>query len=555
MPVFKINVKWQKEKFKDVECNTDESPEKFKAILFSLTGVPPDRQKVMMPGKLLGDTNFDGIKLKDGSTIMLMGTADELPNVEPVDIPVEDSRPTEEKVVQLPFGLVNLGNTCYMNATIQLLYSVPEIRASLKVSVQPQTTPGMSSPEALVTSLRLLFNSMEKAEQSVIPAVFVTCLRSVCPQFATRLPGDADNKDTQPTAGILSMVGGRFAQQDANECWVEIVHALQRISVDPRAVSNLPEMLKTPSNAPWNPVDRYFTGRLTCKLTCTEAEEQPSETEETFTQLSCFINQGSFTLLPCGLFHVFKTSCVSDVKFLHTGIRNGFEGTVTKHSATLGRDAVYKKTSVITRLPGYLSVHFVRFFYKEDKQLNAKILKDVKFPMELDLFSFCSESLQKELIPIRELMRRHEDRMVHEAAKPGKSVASAPNPVTHPELFEPYSLPRDPGSNNSGYYELIGVLSHQGRTSSSGHYVAWVKVNDTWIKFDDDVVTPVALEDILRLSGGGDWHCAYVLLYGPKRLLKEASESVTATNGEPVATGPAVDAGLTSASKGDRNTT
>ncbi|KAA3676966.1 ubiquitin carboxyl-terminal hydrolase 14 [Paragonimus westermani] len=470
-----------------------------------------------------------------GSTIMLMGTADELPNVELVDNSSEDSRPTEEKTVQLPFGLVNLGNTCYMNATIQLLYSVPEIRASLKVSVQPQTSPGMSSPEALVTSLRLLFNSMEKAEQSVIPAVFVTCLRSVCPQFATRLPGDADNKDTQPTGGILSMVGGRFAQQDANECWVEIVHALQRISVDPRAVSNLPEMLKTPSNAPWNPVDRYFTGRLTCKLTCTEAEEQPTETEETFTQLSCFINQ--------------------DVKFLHTGIRNGFEGTVTKHSTTLGRDAVYKKTSVITRLPGYLSVHFVRFFYKEDKQLNAKILKDVKFPMELDLFSFCSESLQKELIPIRELMRRHEDRMVHEAAKPGKSVASAPNPVTHPELFEPYSLPRDPGSNNSGYYELIGVLSHQGRTSSSGHYVAWVKVNDTWIKFDDDVVTPVALEDILRLSGGGDWHCAYILLYGPKRLLKDASEPVTATNGAPVATGPAVDAGFTNASKDDRHAT
>ncbi|KAF5394899.1 Ubiquitin carboxyl-terminal hydrolase 14 [Paragonimus heterotremus] len=175
--------------------------------------------------------------------------------------------------------------------------------------------------------------------------------------------------------------------------------------------------------------------------------------------------------------------------------------------------------------------------------------------MELDLFSFCSESLQKELIPVRELMRRYEDRMVHEAAKPGKNVTSAPNPVTHPELFEPYSLPRDPGSNNSGYYELIGVLSHQGRTSSSGHYVAWVKVNDTWIKFDDDVVTPVSLEEILRLSGGGDWHCAYVLLYGPKRLLKEASESVTATNGDPVATGPAIDAGFTNASKGDRHAT
>lgn len=65
---------------------------------------------------------------------------------------------------------------------------------------------------------------------------------------------------------------------------------------------------------------------------------------------------------------------------------------------------------------------------------------------------------------------------------------------------------------------------------------------------DDDKVTPVASEDILKLSGGGtysivvlsesvfgiklfsclclrligaisgDWHCAYVLLYGPRIL-------------------------------------
>ena len=33
----------------------------------------------------------------------------------------------------------------------------------------------------------------------------------------------------------------------------------------------------------------------------------------------------------------------------------------------------------------------------------------------------------------------------------------------------------DTGSNNSGYYELQAVLTHQGRSSSSGHYVAWVK--------------------------------------------------------------------------------
>lgn len=109
----------------------------------------------------------------------------------------------------------------------------------------------------------------------------------------------------------------------------------------------------------------------------------------------------------------------------------------------------------------------------------------------------------------------------------------------------------DLGSNSSGYYTLQAVLTHRGRSSSSGHYVGWVRhEGDTWIKCDDDTVTPVTSEDILKLSGGGidlinyigfvvfdfcglgDWHCAYVLLYGPRLLeLPEDGES----GGEPMA--------------------
>lgn len=63
----------------------------------------------------------------------------------------------------------------------------------------------------------------------------------------------------------------------------------------------------------------------------------------------------------------------------------------------------------------------------------------------------------------------------------------------------------DVGSNNSGYYELQAVLTHKGRSSSSGHYVAWVKHKEnSWIKCDDSDVTPVSIEEILKLSGGGN---------------------------------------------------
>lgn len=48
-----VNVKWGKEKFDAVELNTEEPPMVFKAQLFALTGVQPERQKVMVKGGTL----------------------------------------------------------------------------------------------------------------------------------------------------------------------------------------------------------------------------------------------------------------------------------------------------------------------------------------------------------------------------------------------------------------------------------------------------------------------------------------------------------------------
>ena len=48
-----VKVKWGKERYDNVEVNTDEPPEVFKMQLFSLTGVPPDRQKVMISGAMI----------------------------------------------------------------------------------------------------------------------------------------------------------------------------------------------------------------------------------------------------------------------------------------------------------------------------------------------------------------------------------------------------------------------------------------------------------------------------------------------------------------------
>ena len=79
----------------------------------------------------------------------------------------------------------------------------------------------------------------------------------------------------------------------------------------------------------------------------------------------------------------------------------------------------------------------------------------------------------------------------------------------------------DVGSNNSGYYTLQAVLTHRGRSSSSGHYVAWVRQKgEVWLKCDDDVVSPVTSEDVLKLSGGGEL-LILSLIYKPREKRKE----------------------------------
>lgn len=62
-----VKVKWGKEVYPDIDVNTDEPPMLFKAQLFALTGVQPERQKVMIKGVTLKDDDWNNFKLKDVS--------------------------------------------------------------------------------------------------------------------------------------------------------------------------------------------------------------------------------------------------------------------------------------------------------------------------------------------------------------------------------------------------------------------------------------------------------------------------------------------------------
>ena len=78
----------------------------------------------------------------------------------------------------------------------------------------------------------------------------------------------------------------------------------------------------------------------------------------------------------------------------------------------------------MSRLPGYLTVQMVRFQFKQkdSEGINAKILKDIKFPKMLDTFDFCSEDLRQKLIPMRTQFKVGDDFIL-------PSLLSSPYPL------------------------------------------------------------------------------------------------------------------------------
>jgi Ubiquitin family len=71
-----VVVKWSGKKF-DIDLDTTEPGSTFKLQIFSLTGVPPDRQKVLIKGgQLKDDQDMAKLPLKPGHNFMLLGTAE-----------------------------------------------------------------------------------------------------------------------------------------------------------------------------------------------------------------------------------------------------------------------------------------------------------------------------------------------------------------------------------------------------------------------------------------------------------------------------------------------
>ena len=68
-------------------------------------------------------------------------------------------------------------------------------------------------------------------------------------------------------------------------------------------------------------------------------------------------------------------------------------------------------------------------------------------------------------------------------------------------------------------YELCSILTHQGMSSNSGHYIGYAKnEKHGLLRFDDVRVTGLTNNDIHKLYGGGKTEMAYKCFYRKVKL-------------------------------------
>lgn len=453
-----------------------------------LTQVPRARQKYMLKGGLSSESILDGL-IKPGQTVMLLGTPDAnlvtKPKKENRFIEDLDPNAQQQQLSQLPIGFKNLGNTCYMNSTLQALYQITPLRDQILNFKAGDHSPADDPHFLLVTELKRCFQMLrDKPQESVTPILLLAMLRKCYPQFAER--------DQQ---------SGIYKQQDAEELFTQLFHSLRVVFGDDL-------MQKFQINF-----------RTTIKDTANEQDITVKEDDHDL-KLQCHIS--------------------GTTNFMKNGLAESLNEKIEKRSSITGVNSIFDVQKQITKLPEYLTVQYVRFFWKKSTGKKSKILRKVVFPFQLDVCDLLASDYAQDKIKARDELREVEKEKLENdrelkrrklnGDKSNDEVSETPREKFETEkaleqsnkehwleeFKKKFPSNLKPGENPSSVYDLVGVITHQGPNSESGHYQAFIRDefdDNKWYKFNDDKVTAVEKEKIESLAGGGESDSALILIY------------------------------------------
>ena len=343
-----VSIKWGSTVV-GIETNDAMTGAELREAIAAQTHVAVKRQK------LLGAKFSDSEKLPESiitgkQRLLLIGSAEkptEIASEAQGQNPTADSSPDDQmrQIMHKDIaGIPNLGNTCYLNASVQMLRTIPEIADFM-------TTKG-AQDVAFGTLLQSMLSPSDELHKlgDLAPLAFLQGFHQSFPAFAQRSSE------------------GHLLQHDAQEALSTLLGVV--------------EQGMTPSGEKKSVAfDNLFRVQITDKFACTEGEADTQK--EASSQVSDQL------MLICRLH--------ADTATLEQGIQNSFEKEIVeKHSDVLQRNALWERSSTIKSLPKYIFVQIARFTWRQDTSQRAKILRPVNFPMMLQTKRFLESGAEKD---------------------------------------------------------------------------------------------------------------------------------------------------------------
>ena len=388
-------------------------------------------------------------------------------------------------------GVVNLGNTCYMNAVLQALAHCPELAMAMDMEPHSATCPigrpksTSPSPEGGRTATRKSARSSGKKSRSPSPDEG----SSFCALCELEHHLQQVHSTTEPVApsafvhGFITHVAPWFklgVQEDSHEFLRLLMDAMQKSCIRAR-----PHKTDEDTEYPF----QLFRGTVESKVQCESCQASSStidpiediglDVSAKTTTTTSSLSYGKVTPPPNALADV--SSAFS--KFKAEEILEGYK---CEKCNKVGKAT---KSSRLASIPPILTLHLKRFRYgtsaAEGEGTAARRRSEISQLL-------CSSSRDA-------------------AASSGKSgSAKIEGHVKFEQFFDlqPFLTPTLQEAHMSMFCRLFAVIVHAGTNSHSGHYIAYVRNIDKneWWKMDDARVSRVAAEEVLAAE-------AYMLFY------------------------------------------
>ncbi|XP_044489101.1 ubiquitin carboxyl-terminal hydrolase 24-like isoform X2 [Mangifera indica] len=363
------------------------------------------------------------------------------------------SEPVKSARDLLPRGLSNLGNLCFLNATLQALLSCfPFVQLMLELKTHDIPKVGYPTLTAFfefisefdtLSSPRLKKKDMAYVEtgRPFSPVMFEAVLKSFTPDVSSSISGRPRQEDAQE---FLSFIMGQMHDE---------LLKLQGQSASTNGAKS--SLVSSSEDDEWETVGPKNTSAVTRTQSFVRSELSDIFGGQLKSVVKAKGNKASATVQPFLLLHLDihpEAVCtIEDALRLFSAPEN-LEGYRTSATGKAGFVTARKSVKIQT-LSKIMILHLKRFSYGSEG--STKLLKPVHFALELVL---------------------------------GRELLVTP-------------------SAEGRKYELVATITHHGKEPSKGHYTADARYsNGQWLRFDDASVTAIGTGKLLHDQ-------AYVLFY------------------------------------------